>query len=54
MSRKAWVTLFVFVGSIVGGYIPTLFGLSVFSLWGLLTSALGGLIGIWIGLKLGD
>ena len=54
MSTKAYVTLLVFIGSIIGGYIPTFFGVSVFSFWGVITSAIGGIIGIWIGLKLGD
>lgn len=42
------------IGSIIGGYIPVLFGASALSMWGLLTGAIGGVIGIWIGLKLGD
>jgi hypothetical protein len=54
MSTKSWVTLLVIIGSIIGGYIPTLFGVSILSLWGLIASAIGGIIGIWIGLKLGD
>jgi hypothetical protein len=31
----------------IGGYLPSLFGASYFSLWGILGSAIGGLFGIW-------
>lgn len=41
------------IGSIVGGYIPVLFGdASFFSLSSVILTALGGFLGIWIGYKL--
>ncbi len=54
MSTKAWVTMLMLVGSIIGGYLPILLGASGLSMWTILTSAVGGVLGIWIGLKLGD
>lgn len=54
MSTKGWVTILVIVGSLVGGYIPTFFGKDIFSFWGILTSGIGGIVGILIGLKLGE
>lgn len=40
------------VGSAIGGYVPVLWGGSLFSLSSVLLTALGGLAGIWAGLKL--
>jgi uncharacterized membrane protein YeaQ/YmgE (transglycosylase-associated protein family) len=54
MSTKAWVTVCVLIGSIIGGYLPVLWGYSAFSMTSLITSAIGGIVGIWIGLKLGN
>jgi len=51
MSSKSIVMLGMVVGSIIGGYIPILFGASFLSLWSLLGSAVGGLLGIWITYK---
>jgi hypothetical protein len=42
----------MFIGSFVGGYIPSLFGAGFFSFWGLIFSGLGGLAGIYVGYKL--
>ncbi|MEK9207247.1 MAG: hypothetical protein AAB922_02115 [Patescibacteria group bacterium] len=51
MSTKAWVTIWVLAGSIIGGYVPVIFGVSAFSFTSLLTSAIGGIIGVFIGIK---
>ncbi len=40
------------VGSILGGYIPTLFGVDFFSIIPIFTTALGGLLGVWLMFKL--
>ena len=40
------------VGSIIGGYLPVLFGASFLSMWSLFGSAVGGLLGIWIVYKI--
>lgn len=54
MSKKSMVWLCVGFFSIVGGYIPILFGSSLFSYSSMLGNTIGGLIGIWIGFKISD
>jgi hypothetical protein len=39
-------------GSGIGGYVPVLWGGSSFSLASLLCGALGGIVGVWAGLRL--
>jgi len=51
MDRKM-IWLGLFVGSGIGTYIPTLWGAGVFSLPSVILSAIGGVIGIWIGFKI--
>jgi hypothetical protein len=41
-------------GTVVGGYVPMLWGASDFSLQSVLFAVVGGLAGIWIGVRLGD
>lgn len=53
MSTKTIVWISVFIFSFIGGYIPTFFGNSLFSMWSILANGIGGIFGIWIGLKLG-
>lgn len=36
----------------VGGYLPVLFGANGFSGWSVLGSFIGGMFGIWAGVKL--
>jgi len=52
MSAKSFVMFGMFVGSLLGGYIPVFFGASVFSYMSLLGNAIGGILGIYIALKL--
>lgn len=40
------------VGSIAGGYVPTLWGEAGISLAAMLTSTVGGILGIIVGYKL--
>ena len=40
------------VGCLVGGFVPALWGDSGFSLAALLTTALGGAAGLWLGARL--
>lgn len=54
MEQKKLITLFLFIGSIVGGYIPSFWGASMFSMSSLFLSAFGAFIGIWLGYKLGE
>lgn len=51
-SKLIWVG--VLVGSSLGGYLPSLFGSGLFSLWGVLGSTLGGFLGVWAGVKLSE
>ncbi len=46
------IWLGVIVGSAVGGYIPALWGAGMFSMSSVLLSALGGIVGIWLGFKI--
>jgi uncharacterized membrane protein YeaQ/YmgE (transglycosylase-associated protein family) len=48
MSRKKLIMLGMVVGSIVGGYLPALFGFEELMI-SLLASFIGGIMGIWIG-----
>lgn len=40
------------IGSVVGGYIPLLWGDSFFSFTSILTSGIGSIIGIWLMYKI--
>lgn len=42
------------VGSVLGAYAPLLWGDSALSLSSVVLSAIGGIVGIWIGFKLGQ
>jgi hypothetical protein len=52
--QKLFITLGMIVGSIAGGYLPMLFGAGLFSITSLITSTIGGLLGIYIGYRLGE
>jgi len=52
MSPKTLVSIGAFVGSVIGGYIPTLWGASFLSFSSVIFTAIGGIIGIVITLKL--
>ncbi len=54
MASKFLVYLGMFIGSIIGGYIPILFGASLISYSSVLFSGIGGILGIWIGYKLSN
>lgn len=54
MSRKSLVWLFMFIGSVLGGYISAWFGADIFSFWSVFGSAAGAVIGIYLGNKLGE
>lgn len=51
-SNKAIYLAAVVIGSIVGGYLPVLFGASIFSLWSILTSAVVALIFVLLAAKI--
>ena len=54
MEQKKLIMFLMFLGTITGGYIPSLWGANMFSMSSLLLSASGGFLGIWIGYKLGE
>lgn len=53
MTKKL-IYVFLFIGSSVGGYLPVLWGDSVFSMSSILWSTVGGFAGIYVGFKLGQ
>ena len=50
--RKQMIWFGMFVGSAIGGYIPSLWGADYFSIWGVIFTAAGGIAGIWLGYKI--
>ena len=54
MSNKTLITIGLIAGSTIGSYIPALWGDSTFSLSSIFFMFLGGLVGIWIGFRLGQ
>lgn len=51
MSRKTLVMIGMVVGSLIGGYVPVLFGADFLSFSSIIGNAVGGLVGIWIAYK---
>ena len=54
MSKKSLVSIGMIAGSIIGGYVPAIFGISLFSFASILMSGIGAILGVWIGYKLGE
>lgn len=54
MSSKVLVFFGMTIGSVIGGYIPTLFGAGFLSYSSVLFSGIGAIIGVWIGYKLSN
>lgn len=54
MSAKVLVTIGVIIGSLLGGYIPTLFGAGLISYSSVFFSGVGAIAGIWVGYKLSN
>lgn len=54
MSRKSLIFWGMTIGSLVGGYIPTLWGAGILSMSGILLSGIGGFVGIWVGYRFGE
>ncbi len=52
MESKRLIYLLMFVGGVVGGYVPLLWGANYFSFSSILFNALGAMLGIWIGFKI--
>lgn len=53
MSDRKLIWIGAAVGSTLGGLLPSLWYASMFSMWGLLFSTIGGLVGIWAGWRIG-
>jgi len=51
MSQKTFIWIGLFLGSAIGGYVPVLWGGSIFSFSSILLSAVGAIFGIILGLK---
>ncbi|MBK7054809.1 MAG: hypothetical protein KBF99_06485 [Leptospiraceae bacterium] len=51
MERKI-VMICMFIGTAIGGYIPTFFGADIFSISSILGTVIGGFLGIWIANRL--
>lgn len=50
---KKWLLFMATIGSVLGSYLPTLFGdTSFLDGWSLLGGFVGGMFGIWAGVKL--
>ncbi|MEN9614360.1 MAG: hypothetical protein RLZZ347_667 [Candidatus Parcubacteria bacterium] len=54
MNTKSLVWIGMFVGSTIGGLIPSLWGDTFLSIASVLLTAVGGIIGIWLGFKMGQ
>jgi hypothetical protein len=54
MDRKRLIWIGLTVGSIVGGYLPALWGGDLLSFTSLILSAAGGIAGIWLGNRFGE
>jgi len=52
-SMQGFIWAGLFIGSMIGGWIPTLWGADMFSVSGILLSAVGGAAGIWVGYRIG-
>jgi hypothetical protein len=49
--NKTIMYLFITIGGGVGSYIPVLLGADGFSVWSVIGSTVGGLLGIWAAVK---
>jgi len=54
MSQNTMIWIGVFVGSTIGGLIPTLWGDSYLSISSVFFTAVGGILGIWLGFKISN
>ena len=52
METKKLIYLGLFIGSTVGGYLPTLWGDTFLSFSSVILTAVGGIAGIYVGYKL--
>jgi uncharacterized membrane protein YoaK (UPF0700 family) len=50
-TKLIWLGMFV--GSTIGGFVPMLWGAGALSFSSVFLSAAGGILGIWLGYRLG-
>jgi len=53
-GTKSLIWIFLMAGSIIGGYIPSLWGAGIFSFSSIIFSSLGAIVGVYIGFKLSN
>jgi len=51
---RSVIGLSVFIGSTLGGFVPDLWHAGMFSLSGVLFGALGGIAGLWLGVRVSN
>jgi hypothetical protein len=51
---KSFIWLGLFVGSTIGGMVPMLWGGSALSISSVFFGAVGGILGIWAGYRIGE
>jgi len=51
---RSYTGLFVFVGTTLGGFVPDLWHAGMFSLWGVVFGVVGGVAGLWLGVRMSD
>ncbi len=54
LSKRFAIFIFMTIGSYIGGFIPTLFGADFLSYSSLFGNGIGGILGIFVGYKLGS
>ena len=54
MNDKRLIMFGMIVGSVLGGWLPSLWGAGGFNMTSIVTSTVGGLAGIWAGWKLAN
>lgn len=51
---RGLIGMCMLVGSVIGGYVPVLWGSSAFSVTSLVFSAVGAAVGVWFGVRLSE
>lgn len=54
MGTKSVIWIGMFIGSAIGGLIPSLWGADLFSMSGIFWSSVGAIVGIYVAFKLVD
>jgi uncharacterized membrane protein YeaQ/YmgE (transglycosylase-associated protein family) len=54
MSTKSFIWIGMFVGSTIGGFIPMMWGADMFSFSSVIFNAIGAIVGIYLGFKMGQ